>query len=107
MGESQTGPGTWRRIHRWIRLRPGARPLPGNGFQIIDPERDTDMTMTEPFEQTAHAIEERVRPQVERATQNLTRLNRQVTTYIKANPGRCLLGAVAAGYVIGRIARRK
>jgi predicted ATP-grasp superfamily ATP-dependent carboligase len=65
------------------------------------------MTTTDPLEQTAHAIEERVRPHVEHATRKLTTFNAQATTYIKAHPGRCLLGAVAAGYIIGRIARRK
>ena len=33
-------------------------------------------------------------------------MNGKVVDYIKENPGKCLLGAIAAGYVIGRIARR-
>jgi phage host-nuclease inhibitor protein Gam len=64
------------------------------------------MEMTEQFERTARDIEERVRPQIEEAKKKIGDLNDQVTTYIKANPGKCLLGAIAAGFIIGRIARR-
>jgi hypothetical protein len=64
------------------------------------------MEITEQFERTARDIEERVRPQIEEAKRKLTDANDQVTAYIKSNPGKCLLGAVAAGFIIGRIARR-
>lgn len=65
------------------------------------------MDITEPFEKAAHDLEDRVVVQLEGVATRLTRLNERLTTYIRANPGRCLFGAVAAGYVIGRIARRK
>lgn len=64
------------------------------------------MEMTEQFEKAARDIEERIRPQIEDAKKKVNDLNHQVTSYIKANPGRCLLGAIAAGFIIGRIARR-
>ena len=64
------------------------------------------MEMTEQFEKTARDIEQRIRPQIEDAKKKVTDMNQQVTSYIKANPGKCLLGAIAAGYIIGRIARR-
>lgn len=60
----------------------------------------------EQLQNTAREIEARVRPQIEEAKQKLSDLNGQVVRYIKANPGTCLLGAVAAGFIIGRIARR-
>lgn len=64
------------------------------------------MEMTQELEDTARQIEERVRPQIEQAKRRLSGLNDQATTYIKANPGKCLLGALAAGYIIGKIASR-
>ena len=48
----------------------------------------------------------RVRPQVEDARRRLSSMNETVTDYIKENPGRTLLGALAIGFVIGKIARR-
>ena len=64
------------------------------------------MEMTEQFEKTARDFEERIRPQIEDAKKKVLDLNSQVVSYIKENPGKCLLGALAAGYIIGRIARR-
>lgn len=69
--------------------------------------KEVNMDMTEPLEQVASEIENRVLPQLQLAKTKLVNLDAQVTTYIRANPGRCLLGAVAAGYLIGKIARRK
>jgi hypothetical protein len=91
----------------WVRLGPEVEPPACDAIQIANREENTDMNMTEHLEQTAHEVEERVRPQIEETTKKLSGLNDQVTNYIKANPGKCLLGALAAGYVIGRIARRK
>lgn len=65
------------------------------------------MEIAEPVKQIAHEIEERARPQIDESTRRLTSLHNRVTIYIRANPGKSLLGAVAVGYIIGRIARRK
>jgi len=64
------------------------------------------MEMTEQIEKTAREIEDRFRPQIEEAKKKVSDLNDRAVSYIKENPGKCLLGAVAAGYIIGRIARR-
>jgi ElaB/YqjD/DUF883 family membrane-anchored ribosome-binding protein len=64
------------------------------------------MEITDQFQQTAHDIEDRVRPQIEEARRKLNDLNDQVVTYVKANPGKCLLGAIAVGFIVGRIVRR-
>ena len=64
------------------------------------------MEMTRELEDTARQIEERVRPQIEQAKRRLSELNSQATSYIKANPGKCLLGALAVGYIVGKIASR-
>ena len=64
------------------------------------------MEMTEELQETARHIEERVRPQIAEAKKRLSEFNEQATDFIKANPGKCLLGALAAGYSIGKIASR-
>jgi hypothetical protein len=64
------------------------------------------MEMTPELEDTARQIEERVRPQIREAKRRLSELNEQASDFIKANPGKCLLGALAAGYIIGKIASR-
>ncbi len=62
--------------------------------------------MTEQIEATVREMGERVRPQIDQARRRLTSLNRDAAGYIKENPGRCLLGALAVGFLIGKIARR-
>jgi hypothetical protein len=34
-------------------------------------------------------------------------MNTRVVSFIRANPGTCLLGAVAVGFIVGRIASRR
>ena len=64
------------------------------------------MEMTREIEDTAREISERVKPQIEEAKRRLGELNEQVTGYVKENPGKCLLGALAVGYIVGKIASR-
>ena len=64
------------------------------------------MEMTEQIESTVREVGARVRPQLDEARKRLTSLNGSVTGYIKENPGRCLVGAIAVGFLIGKIARR-
>ena len=52
-------------------------------------------------------VAERLAPKIEEAQQQLLALNERVKGFIKANPGTTLLGAVALGFVIGRLASRK
>ena len=64
------------------------------------------MEMTERMEDAARAIEDRVRPRIEDAKRRMSDVNERVTSFIKENPGKCLLGALALGYLIARVARR-
>jgi ElaB/YqjD/DUF883 family membrane-anchored ribosome-binding protein len=64
------------------------------------------MEMAEQIESTVREVGARVRPQFDDAKRRLNSLNGDITSYIKENPGRCLLGAIALGFVIGKIARR-
>jgi hypothetical protein len=64
------------------------------------------MEMTDQIEATARELGDRVRPQLEDAKRRLLSTNDKVIAYIKENPGTCLLGAVALGFIVGKIARR-
>jgi ElaB/YqjD/DUF883 family membrane-anchored ribosome-binding protein len=55
----------------------------------------------------AEELQQRLGPQLEQAKQNLSELNLRVSTFIRHNPGTCLLGALAIGFVVGRIASRR
>ncbi len=62
--------------------------------------------MTDQIEATVREVGARVRPQIEDAKKRLSDLDDTVTDYIKENPGTCLLGALAVGFLIGKIARK-
>ena len=55
----------------------------------------------------ARKLQENMLPQLEDARRNLEEMNNRVVGFIRANPGTCLLGAVAVGFIIGRIASRR
>ncbi len=55
----------------------------------------------------AQALGEQLGPGLEQAKENLNELNRKVSTFIRENPGTCLLGALALGFVVGKIASRR
>jgi ElaB/YqjD/DUF883 family membrane-anchored ribosome-binding protein len=65
------------------------------------------MEMTEKIEETARELGARVRPQIEEAKRRFTSMSDSASTYIKANPGKCLVGAIAVGFLIGKIASRR
>ncbi|HEX5746404.1 MAG TPA: hypothetical protein VFZ09_09170 [Archangium sp.] len=55
----------------------------------------------------ARQLQENLLPQIDEARRNLEDVNTRVVSFIRANPGTCLLGAVAVGFIIGRIASRR
>ena len=55
----------------------------------------------------ARELQQRLGPQLEQARQNLADLNTRVVAFVKERPGTCLLGALAFGYVVGKIASRR
>jgi len=50
---------------------------------------------------------QRVRPKIEQAKEKLGHLNGRATGFIKDHPAACLLGALALGYLVARLARRQ
>ncbi|MCC6337752.1 MAG: hypothetical protein IT380_27635 [Myxococcales bacterium] len=53
------------------------------------------------------AVKERLGPQLAEAAERLTETNERVKAFIRENPGTCLLGAAALGFLIGRWAARR
>ncbi len=62
---------------------------------------------TQRLDDRARELEAQFGPHLEQARQNLTDLNRRVTNFIRENPGTCLLGALAFGFVVGKLASRR
>ena len=48
----------------------------------------------------------RVTPQIDQARQSLEELNTRLSSFIRQQPGACLMIAAGVGFVIGRIASR-
>lgn len=59
------------------------------------------------FEAKASATRAEPSAPIEEAKQRLRALNERAQTYIKEHPGACLMGALALGYIVARIARRR
>jgi hypothetical protein len=62
---------------------------------------------TASFKECADDLSNRVRPKIEEAKRQVGRLDGRITTFIQDHPVACLLGAVALGYVVARVARRQ
>jgi hypothetical protein len=62
---------------------------------------------TSTFKTSVEDVGDRFLPQIEDAKRRLGRLNGEVTGFIKDHPAACLLGAVALGYLVARVARRR
>ncbi len=63
------------------------------------------MEIRDRLEHGAAELQEAVRPKIAAAKERLSEVNTNVVGFIKAYPAQCLVGAVALGYLVGRIAR--
>jgi hypothetical protein len=59
------------------------------------------------FKTTVDDLGDRIRPKIEEAKQQLGRMNGRVTSFIQDHPAACLVGAVALGYLVARLARHQ
>ena len=64
------------------------------------------MKTTSDLESALHNASEQMKPKLEEAKRQLSSWSERATTYIKENPGKCLLGALAVGFAVGKLARR-
>ncbi len=53
------------------------------------------------------AFQERLGPKLKDAEAQLMGVNEKVKSFIRQNPGTCLVGALALGFVVGRLASRR
>ncbi len=58
-------------------------------------------------ERKAREISSRVAPEIREAAQGLGDLNARIIAFIRQRPGTCLLGALAFGFIVGKIASRR
>ncbi len=58
-------------------------------------------------EDRANDLVDRLKPRLEDAKGRLESLNARVKGLVKEHPGACLLGALAVGYLVARLARRE
>lgn len=63
------------------------------------------MELKEKLENGALRLEERVRPEIAAMKERLGDASSKAVDFIKAHPTQCLLGALAVGYLVGRVAR--
>jgi hypothetical protein len=59
------------------------------------------------FGNSVEDIGERIRPRIEDAKRRLGEMDGRITGFIKDHPAACLLGAVALGYLVARVARSR
>jgi ElaB/YqjD/DUF883 family membrane-anchored ribosome-binding protein len=59
----------------------------------------------EELEKRVNALEDRMAPKIEAVKESLSTLNEKVVGFVKEHPAKTLLGAIAFGYLAGRIAR--
>jgi hypothetical protein len=65
------------------------------------------MEPTSNIRSKARELQSRVGPEIEEAAQGLSELNTRIVGFIRQRPGACLLGALAFGFIVGRIASRR
>lgn len=53
------------------------------------------------------AAHERLGPRLKEAQAQLATINQKVQAFVKENPGTSLLGALALGYVVGKLVSKK
>jgi hypothetical protein len=64
------------------------------------------MEITRELEDTARDVSRHLRPRLREVQRRARDLNDDVKDYVRKNPVRCLLGAVALGVIIGKAASR-
>jgi ElaB/YqjD/DUF883 family membrane-anchored ribosome-binding protein len=58
------------------------------------------------LEEKGHELEERISRQVSQAAKRLADVADRAAAYVREHPGRCLVAALAFGYLVGWRARR-
>ena len=64
------------------------------------------METSQQFQDRAREMQQRIAPQLDEARQNLMDFNERAVRFIKERPGTALIGALAFGFVVGKIVSR-
>jgi ElaB/YqjD/DUF883 family membrane-anchored ribosome-binding protein len=64
------------------------------------------MDATQQLQQKAREVQEKLSPQLDEAKKNLSDFNTRLASFVRERPGVCLVGALAFGFIVGRIASR-
>ncbi len=64
-------------------------------------------TTPQQLEDRARELQAKLAPQIEQAREALGTFNEKAKAFIRERPGTCLLGALAVGYLVGRLASRR
>jgi hypothetical protein len=59
------------------------------------------------IEDSARKLTDKLQPQIDDAKRRFDDANSRVSAFVQEHPGACLLGAIALGYAIARVARRQ
>jgi hypothetical protein len=62
---------------------------------------------TTSFKENVDALSNRVSPKIEEAKQQIGRVNGRIKSFIQDHPAACLVGALALGYLVARVARHQ
>jgi hypothetical protein len=62
---------------------------------------------TTSIKDSVDGLSSRIRPQLEKAQQHIVQVNGRITSFIQDHPVACLLGALAMGYLVARVARHQ
>ena len=60
---------------------------------------------TSSIKDSVDSLSERVRPKIEEAKEEIGRVSGRIRSFIQDHPAACLVGAVALGYLVARVAR--
>ncbi len=64
------------------------------------------MTILASVQRTTDHLEKSVRTEAKALRRSFDAVNEQTVHYVRENPGKCMLGALAVGIIVGRVARR-
>ena len=70
-------------------------------------ERTEHMEARSNVESKARELQSRVGPETREAARGLGDLNARIVNFIRQRPGACLFGALAFGFIVGKIASRR
>lgn len=72
----------------------------------MNPENEADENMS-PGADPLHALQERLAPKVEEVVEHLKGFEGQAREIVRKHPGKVLLGALAVGFIVGKLASRR